>query len=244
MPDSLRIALRLLTRLPVPAPRYRDAGTLSASLVWYPLVGGLLGMLLWALAALLSALQIPVLPAAALLLAGWVALTGALHLDGLADMADAWLGGMGNRQRTLDIMKDPCTGPAGVTVLVLVLLLKFAALSVFPAPGPALLLAVILGRTVLVGLFLSTPYVRPGGMGEILTTAPRRKAGLASLLMILPPLFFWPVHTAFAVLLATAVFLLHRHRLLQRLGGTTGDTAGALVELTETVVLTGLVLLV
>jgi adenosylcobinamide-GDP ribazoletransferase len=66
---------------------------------------------------------------AALLLTVWVLLSGGLHLDGLADSADAWLGGFGDRERTLTIMKDPRSGPIAVVVLVLVLLLKFCALA-------------------------------------------------------------------------------------------------------------------
>ena len=81
------------------------------------------------LAALLLEGASPLLQAA-LLLALWVALTGALHLDGLADSADAWLGGFGDPARTLEIMKDPRSGPVAVVVLVLLLLLKFSALLV------------------------------------------------------------------------------------------------------------------
>lgn len=246
MSDSLRIALRLLTRLPVPPPKDHAGETMAASLAWYPLVGALLGLLLGALAALLEALGMPALPAAALLLAAWVALTGALHLDGLADMADAWLGGLGDRQRTLEIMKDSCAGPAGVTAVVLVLLLKFAALAALAtALQPALLLAPVLARTALTTLFLTTPYVRPGGMGEALTAAGNRLPHLfIAALACLPLVFLWPRPALLASIAALAVFLWHRHRLLQRLGGTTGDTAGALVEWTETAVLTGLVFLV
>ena len=58
-----------------------------------------------------------------------IALTGGLHLDGLADSADAWVGGFGDRARTLEIMKDPRSGPAGVTAIVSLLLLKCAALA-------------------------------------------------------------------------------------------------------------------
>jgi len=164
----LRIALRLLTRLPVPEPPPEDDGqdSVARSLAWYPLVGLILGALLWGLAAMLAAGAAPSLLSAALLLAAWVALTGALHLDGLADTADAWLGGLGDRERTLAIMKDPCAGPAGVVAVVLVLLLKFAALAALAtAPQPALLLAPVLARMALTALFLTTPYVRPGGIG-------------------------------------------------------------------------------
>jgi hypothetical protein len=104
---------------------------------------------------------------AALVLAVWVLLTGGLHLDGLADTADAWIGGQGDRDRTLAIMKDPRSGPMAVVIIVLVLLSKFAALQVLLA-GDArtvLLLTPMLGRTVIVLLLITTPYVRPEGLG-------------------------------------------------------------------------------
>ncbi|WP_173644308.1 adenosylcobinamide-GDP ribazoletransferase, partial [Xanthomonas citri] len=88
---------------------------------------------------------------AALLLSAWVWLTGALHLDGLADTTDAWVGGMGERRRTLAIMKDPASGPMAVTAVVLVLLLKCAALASLLAQAPTTLwLAPLLARSALV----------------------------------------------------------------------------------------------
>src|SRR5919108_3069538 len=97
------IAVQFLTCFPLrlePPPSGREAGL---SLLWYPAVGLLLGFLLWAAAVLLSPLARPL--AAAVVLTLWVACTGALHLDGLADTADAWVGGRGDRERTLAIMK-------------------------------------------------------------------------------------------------------------------------------------------
>ena len=241
---SLRIALRLLTRLPVPQPAtdaFREEAV-TRSLAWYPLVGLILGGLLWGLAMLLVTANTPPWLSAALLLAAWVALTGALHLDGLSDTADAWLGGLGDRERTLAIMKDPCAGPAGVVAVVLVLLLKFAALAALAAGlHPALLLAPVLARTALMALFLTTPYVRPGGMGEALAKAGRRLPHLLlAALAILPLAAFWPRPALIAGVATLVVFLWHRRRLMKRLGGATGDTAGALVEWVETAVLVAL----
>ena len=89
----------------------------------------------------------PLLLHAALLLTAWVLLSGGLHLDGLADSADAWLGGFGDRERTLTIMKDPRSGPIAVVTLGLVLLLKFTALVALIEQhnGAALILAPLIG---------------------------------------------------------------------------------------------------
>ncbi|GLQ88499.1 adenosylcobinamide-GDP ribazoletransferase [Dyella flagellata] len=235
---ALLLAIGFLTRLPVPVHAYDDVRTKAASLAWYPLVGVLIGLLLGVLAWLLR--DTPSMLSAALLVAAWVALTGALHLDGLADSADAWIGGMGDREKTLAIMKDPRSGPAGVVALVLALMLKFAALaSLGPTPWAALLLAPTLARAGLAALFLTTPYVRSGGLGTALADAPRQACGLALLLTAVGCALFGG-RGLLALLLAAAVFGIWRQACLTRLGGCTGDTAGALAEMLEVALLVGL----
>ena len=122
----LLIALQFLTRLPVSLPGMPTPEQMGRSLLWYPTIGLLLGLLLWLAHLLLG--QTPAVLQAAIILAMWVGLSGALHLDGLADTADAWVGGFGDRERTLAIMKDPRSGPIAVVVLMLLLLLKLVAL--------------------------------------------------------------------------------------------------------------------
>lgn len=231
---GLFAAIGFLTRLPVPAAVFDEVSAPSASLAWYPVVGLLIGGLLWALSWCLD--FAPPMLVSALLLAGWVSLTGALHLDGLADSADAWAGGLGDRERTLAIMKDPRCGPMGVVALVLVLLVKFAALASLPSASFALLLAPVLARASITFAFLSTPYVRSGGLGSGLTDAPRAAcvAGLALALVIALAGGWRGVYALLATLL---VFALWRRACVRRLGGMTGDTLGALAELVEMAVL-------
>jgi adenosylcobinamide-GDP ribazoletransferase len=186
----------------------------------------------------------PVLLHAALLLAAWVLLSGGLHLDGLADSADAWLGGFGDRERTLLIMKDPRSGPIAVITLVLVLLLKWTALVALIEQGHALALLIVpmLGRGALLGLFLTTPYVRAGGLGQALADhLPRRSgwqvlsAGALGCVLLMGWAGLW------ALAVAALVFIGLRQTMLRRLQGCTGDTAGALLELLEMAVLVALV---
>lgn len=239
MMPGLLAAIGFLTRVPVPARAFADPRAQARSLAWYPAVGLLLGGLLCALAWGLQAL--PPLLGATLLVAAWVLLTGALHLDGLADSADAWVGGLGDRARTLAIMKDPACGPAGVVALVLVLLLKVAALaSLFGAPWSALLLAPLLARMALTAAFATTPYVRAGGIGSGLVDAPRVGCAVGLLLGAAAAMACgWRGVLALAV--AGLVFAGWRHACLRRLGGITGDTAGALAECVETAVLVAIV---
>lgn len=226
-------ALAFLTRLPTPSLDFSDRAAQARALVFYPWVGVLIGGLLAVAHAAASALGLADLLRAALLLALWVWISGGLHLDGLADCADAWAGGHGDRERTLRILKDPAAGPMGVVAIGLVLLLKFAGLAVLPAEAWTWLwLLPALGRAAAVLLFLSTPYVRPGGLGEALSRAPgvatRLSLALLGALCLLPGLLG-------LVLLAVglAIFLLWRRDCLRRLDGFTGDAAGSLIERVE-----------
>ena len=238
------IALQFLSSLPIrlsgmPAPQ-----ELGRSLLCYPLVGVLFGLLLLGLNGLLG--NAPLMLHAALLLTAWVLLSGGLHLDGLADSADAWLGGFGDRERTLNIMKDPRSGPIAVVTLVLVLLLKFCALLalVEQQQGMALLIVPLIGRSALLGVFLTTPYVRAGGLGQALADHLPRKTGWQVLwLSALACVVVAGYAGLWALVLAALGFVWLRRVMMRRLGGTTGDTAGALLELLEVLVLVGLALL-
>ena len=165
-----------------------------------------------------------------------------MHLDGLADTADAWVGGFGDRARTLAIMKDPCCGPIAVVALVVLLLLKFAALWALLAAGhwAALLLAPLLGRSALLLLFLGTPYVREGGLGSAMAANLPARDGWRVLLGAALACLLAGWSGLLALLVAALAFALCRRALLRRLGGTTGDTAGAVLELLECAVLVAL----
>ncbi|WP_460134864.1 adenosylcobinamide-GDP ribazoletransferase [Pseudomonas sp. S1_E04] len=237
------IALQFLSSLPVRLPGMPQPHELGRSLLFYPLVGVLFGVLLWGLNSVL--MGAPLLLHAAVLLTAWVLLSGGLHLDGLADSADAWLGGFGDRERTLSIMKDPRSGPIAVVTLGLVLLLKFTALVALIEQhnGAALILAPLIGRTSMLALFLSTRYVRAGGLGQALSDHLPRTIGQQVLMLSgLACLLIGGFSGGVAVLLAAICFVGLRQLMVNRLGGTTGDTAGALLELLEVVVLVGLAL--
>jgi adenosylcobinamide-GDP ribazoletransferase len=237
------IALQFLSSLPIRLPGMPTPEELGRSLLFYPLVGLLFGLILWGLNWLL--LGAPLLLHAALLLSVWVVLSGALHLDGLADSADAWLGGYGDRERTLTIMKDPRSGPIAVVTLVLVLLLKFAALLALIEQQHSVILIIVplLGRSALLGLFLTTPYVRPGGLGQALADhLPRLPGQQVLVICALASVLMAGLSGVWALVLAAVMFVWLRQVMVRRLGGTTGDTAGALLELLEVVVLVGLAL--
>ncbi|MDR9437571.1 MAG: adenosylcobinamide-GDP ribazoletransferase [Thiohalophilus sp.] len=241
-------ALQLLTRIPLSIPGYdpaRQEKVAGYAVLFYPVIGLLIGALLVLVLGLLQPLwqSEAYLLHAGLLIVTWVIVTGALHLDGLADSADAWLGGFGDRERTLAIMKDPYAGPAGVTAIMVILLLKFAALSELTwTLWPALLVIPVLARLQVVSLFLTTAYVRPGGMGAAATEFLPRKTAWACLLLIAIAVIAFIDMGWMLIVGMGVVFVVLRAIMQQRLGGTTGDTAGALIEITEAALLCLIVL--
>lgn len=243
--DPFKIALSLLTRWPVKITTPVNEADQGKSVAYYPFIGLLIGALLYTFAYAATTLLPDANPLmlAVILVSLWVAITGALHLDGLADSADAWLGGYGDRSRTLAIMKDPACGPAGVIALVLVLLAKTAALAALLSSAVAdqtlatallpILIAPLLGRAACAQLFLILPYVRENGLGQ---AAAKRLAETPTQLALLASIILTMLSGQWLMLLvAIIVLLMGIYMMRQRLGGFTGDTAGALVEVVEVV---------
>jgi adenosylcobinamide-GDP ribazoletransferase len=247
-PRAAMLALQFLTRLPLrvePRPTAREVGL---SLACYPLVGLILGAVLWGVALAVS--RLPSLLGAAIVLAAWVLITGALHIDGLADTADAWVGGHGEPERTLTIMKDPRSGPVAIAVVSCMLLLKFAALAALAthlhaAPWRDMRLAAgcilppLLARAAIPVLFAHTPYVRAQGIAQDLTAHQSRLAGAITVaLTVIGTLAACRTLGAIALGAAVIAYAIVRSGLVRRLGGFTGDGAGALIEVIEAACLT------
>lgn len=124
--QAVAAAFQFLTRLPVKAELDFSPDLLKRSASYYPLVGVVIGIIVWGFAALAS-MVLPPLPCAILTLVVWVWLTGGLHLDGWMDAADA-LFSYRSRERMLEIMKDSRVGAMGVIACVLLLMLKASLL--------------------------------------------------------------------------------------------------------------------
>jgi adenosylcobinamide-GDP ribazoletransferase len=121
----------------------------------------------------------------------------------------------------------------GVCAVCVLLILKFAVLAVHISAESwwLIVIAPVLGRTMIIALFLTTPYVRPGGLGESLAAQlPRRSAWIVLIAVFATAVIAGGVWAAAGALLA---FVLLRKLMMRMIGGTTGDTAGALVEVTE-----------
>ena len=230
--QALAVAIQFMTLLPIKLEPYPDAPTQGYSVLYYPMVGAIIGALLFLLFALTQ--HAPPNLQAALIILLWVVMTGALHLDGLADTADGWLGGVGDKARTLKIMKDPHIGVAGVIALILCLLLKWVALTEIIQGQPdamvVLILIPLVARWYALLLLSYTPYAQPQGIAMTLTVHQPKKAILAwaigGVIVLASLSWLW-------LMITSSLVLGLRKMFLQRLQGTTGDTLGASIECVE-----------
>lgn len=230
----LLVALAFLTRLPVPYIE-ADADDFVRAVRLYPLGGIAIGAVV-ALAGWLGGLVDPWL-GALLALVAWTWVTGALHLDGLADLADGLGAAHGDRARLLAVMADPHIGSFGTVVIVLQLAAKLVLLHLVPhAAWPAI---VAIPAAARIGPLVWARYLLPlraSGLGATIAGAVRVQdlaiwcALLATVCVALPALLVTP-------LLIAALGVWFRHRL----GGVTGDVHGAGIELVETGLLLALV---
>lgn len=243
---GILVATAFLTRVPVPlVVRAEDVGR---AVRWFPLVGGAIGgataLVAWAMHDVIG---VPPALSAILLVSLGAWITGALHLDGLADMADGFGGGQ-NRDDVLRIMRDPTIGSYGAVTLVAVIMMKVTALATLldrDAAFPFLVAAPSMSRWTIVALGTWLPYARAeGGLGEAVTRA-GDTTGLLVATAITAAIAFAVLRTA-AVLpwgFATVAMAALGRTTRRRIGGVTGDVFGASVELAETMVLVGGVLL-
>jgi cobalamin 5'-phosphate synthase/cobalamin synthase len=225
-------AVAFLTILPVPLAF--DAADVGRAMLAFPLVGALVGG-----GAALLARGLHSLPAAvvAVLLVAYGALvTGALHLDGLADSADGFGGGR-TRDDVLRIMKDHSIGAFGATALVILLLLKAACFASLLSDWRVLILAPALARWASVPLARALPAARPDGLGRSLGEHVGAVEIVGATLLALGGAWWlgeWrALGCAGAVVLSSA---LGGAVCWRRIGGLTGDTLGANVELSEALV--------
>lgn len=252
---ALAVAAGLFSIVPMPPRIDLTRDEVGRALGWFWFLGALLGLvagLVGTGALLLSGAQ---LLAAVLSIVVLQGLVGAMHLDGLADSTDG-LAALGSRKdgrdlaAALDVMRRPDIGAAGVVAICCVLLLQVAALSA--APSPAALLALLIvaaanGRLAVVAASRPTvPAARPGGFGALIsgvTPLPQVIGHMAGVLLLASCLGWWAggalgaLALAASALVALGCSVAWTHRLVNRLGGMTGDLFGALVEVTTTITL-------
>ena len=241
---ALILMIQFMTRFPIPVSVEFTATHFVQGMKWMPLVG-LLAALPGALVFFLADTWLSRDTAALFAVIMLITVTGGLHLDGIADTADG-LFSYRNRERMLEIMRDSTLGTNGVIALVLTVLVKFTLLSHIPGQGAlfAVLATPILGRTALTWHSACARYARDvRGIGDYVNqmglTQALAATGLSFLLLLLLLVVFG---VSGNIIVAVAMLLLlpsiglaagFAQYLKYRLGGITGDTIGASIELAE-----------
>ncbi|HYM16238.1 MAG TPA: adenosylcobinamide-GDP ribazoletransferase [Dehalococcoidia bacterium] len=231
-------AIEFLTCVRLRRTQAADMRRVAASQAWFPLVGLLLGAALLGFDRLAQR-ALPEASVDVLLVVLLAVLTGALHLDGLADAADGLLGG-GDRQRRLEIMRDVHAGTYAVVAIAAVVAMKWAGLAALP-PGvrfEALLLVPCLARWSMLVTSAAFPYARPDGMGAafherawpVATIAGTATALAASVALL-------GVGGVLALAFAAGCALAAGVVAKRAVGGMTGDLYGATIEISEALLL-------
>jgi adenosylcobinamide-GDP ribazoletransferase len=233
---ALAAAVQFLTIVPPFVRRpFRDE-ELAAGVGWYSLVGvGLGGVLL--LVNHLLALVFPPLLVAALVVAAWIVLTGALHVDGFLDSCDGVFGGYTPDAR-LRIMRDERAGAYAVVGGILLILIKTVALAALPVHAEALVVAPTLGRAAIALALVAFPYARSEGLGRALKDHVRVSSALvAGAIALLAAVLLAGAPGAGAAALAVVATFALGVFVCRRIPGLTGDIYGALCELVEVITL-------
>jgi len=232
------IALQFLTRIQISPNLVVDERTFGKSMIYFPVVGLLIGIILAGTHYLLSFLFTPLITAVFLV---WleVAISGGLHLDGYMDTMDGIYSGR-SRERILEIMRDSRVGAHSVIALACLFIFKLAFLADYPADllTPVLILMPMLSRlTQLIGV-TCFPYVRETGLAKNFNDYLSKKdLGLAGLISLIICLLVggWLGLIFFAVTFLIA-FTLGKY-ITGKVGGLTGDVYGAITELSEVLLL-------
>jgi adenosylcobinamide-GDP ribazoletransferase len=237
---ELPLAISFLTILPVIDQRPASEETVAASFAWFPIVGFLIGLALagedWLLAHVFAQVIRSVL-----IIVSLTVITGAVHLDGLADTADA-LGAGRDRERALDILRDSRVGTFGASAIFFDLALKILALSTLAGNRryAAMIIAPMLARWAMLLVARGLPYLRASGSGSTLlrgTFSAARTAVVAIFTIIVMLILGALRPIALAAAVAIAIVFTMRSFYRRWLGGLTGDLIGACGELVEVAVL-------
>ena len=234
----LFLAFQFLTIIPVPVKGEVTERDIGGTLAFFPLVGAVQGLVLFAFVEMLLLFLPSGLTAACALLLLTV-ISGGLHIDGLSDTFDALAVTRGTEEKRLSVMKDSRSGPIGVTAIILVMLIKFSALEVLlESESAALFLMPLIGKWGMVSAILSGKPARADGLGRIFFQKKELKdvlTALVSAVVAVTIIMSWH-----GVLLLGLIFLfsfLLTRFFMKHFGGLTGDCLGALCELSEMVFL-------
>lgn len=237
--NDLLIALGLLTRLPLPQPKWPEADTPARAAWAYPLAGLVVSALAGIVATILLSLGVPVAFSAGAALLTLCVTTGAMHEDGIADCADGFWGGW-DRERRLKIMKDSNTGAYGVVAIMMSFGLRWTALAALFAQGwvfAPLIVAAITSRAGMVWCMASLPNARADGLSSTTGRPEMATAGMASLWALLACLAGFSLGGLVLLAVAALGTIAWSLIAMRKIGGQTGDVLGATQQVCEIAVL-------
>lgn len=238
MMDSLLLAVQFLTAVPLKIKEFSKE-KMAWAIVYFPVVGLLLGLLLSGINTLLRFLSFPIITVNIILTVALIMMTGGLHLDGLADTADAFFSGK-SKEEMLAIMRDPHVGVMGVLSLITVMLLKVGLLCSLGTTlkTNALLLMCVLSRWSVVLATFFFPYARNNGKAKLFIEGMNLKIFLFSTISALLFTFaIWKIRGTVILLIIAGFTYLIDKIISRKIMGITGDTLGAAIELTEIITL-------
>ncbi len=241
---SLLLALQFLTIIPVRIKHITEQ-KLAESVIYFPAVGLLLGLLLSGVNSLFFNLNAPGFSINILLVISLLFLTGGIHLDGLADTADALLSRK-NKEEALLIMRDSHIGVMGVLALISAVLLKIAFLTSIDTALKivALFLMCALSRWSMVFAMFLFPYARKEGKAKVFMQGINLKIFvLSTAIALLSAFLIWQIGGILVFLIVMAASYIIIKFIVNKIGGLTGDTLGALCELNEIIVLLSIFIL-
>lgn len=224
------LAVSMLTSIPFFKVHDFYKGINGYAVMSYPLVGLMLGMILWGVSSLLNP-YLPPIHLGIIIFALWVLLTGALHIDGFSDTID---GLYVSKEKALEVMKDPHTGGMGMILTATFLILKASSVAHLEAFYllPVVLMLSRLNAAVAIYLY---PYINPNGMATLAKEEFKKSQLVIALLYSLVLILFFNT----AVLFVSALLVLFVLKLffMKRYGGFSGDIYGFTIEVTELVLL-------
>lgn len=238
MISNFLLSLQFLTVFPLRITKV-STQKMAWAAAFFPLVGLLLGSALAGINALLGILGFPELVTSIILVVSLVVITGGMHLDGLADTVDAFLSNKPKAQMLL-IMRDSHIGVMGVLSLISIILLKIGLIySLNPESSIAALpLMCVLSRWSMVLAMFLCPYARQDGKALAFIRGMNYKIFSAATIITLICVFgIWQVKGLILLLIIAAYTYLSGRFFNSKIGGMTGDTLGALCELSEIIVL-------
>ncbi|MCX5714720.1 MAG: adenosylcobinamide-GDP ribazoletransferase [Candidatus Omnitrophica bacterium] len=235
---SLWIALQFLTIIPIRVKQVDDQ-KISNSIIFFPVIGLFLGLVLVGAIFLFSWLHLGEMPVSIFLVVLLVALSGGIHLDGLADTTDALLSHK-DKDEMLRIMRDSHIGVMGVLSLICILLLKIALIysMSFSIRMVSILLMCMLSRWAMVLAMYFFPYARQEGKARAFIQGTSLKILLfATVGTLVLAIVIWQLKGLLLMAAITLITYLIGKFIQKKINGITGDTIGAINELTEVLVL-------